>query len=159
MASIAETYRRASDDELAALSAEIDSLTDEARDVLRVEISRRGLSDEQLASQIETLKREQEEQKHIQLEAKRKRPVRWLLIVAQIGSIFAVAAFAVLLIGFININPEQAEATGGMLVYAVMFTLAVCLTWFRGKIWLTVGISAFVDAAILIFLRFFAAQS
>jgi magnesium-transporting ATPase (P-type) len=117
------------------------------------------LSDEQLASQIETLKREQEEQKHIQLEAKRKRPVRWLLIVAQIGSIFAVAAFAVLLIGFININPEQAEATGGMLVYAVMFTLAVCLTWFRGKIWLTVGISAFVDAAILIFLRFFAAQS
>lgn len=158
MSSIAETYRRASEDELVALCAEIDSLTGEARDALRTEINRRGLSDEQVASQIETLKREQEEQKQIQLEAKRKRPVRWLLILAQIGCIFAAAAVAVLCLELINISPEQAEAAGSMFAYAMLFTLAVCLTWFRGKIWLTVAIAISIDAALLVFLRIFAAH-
>jgi magnesium-transporting ATPase (P-type) len=156
MSSVAETYRRASEDELIALCAEIDSLTDEARDALRAEIDRRGLSQERVASQIETLKREQEQQKQIQLEVKRKRPVRWLLILAQIVIIFAVAAFSVLLVGYINLSPSQEANAGALFGNVTLITLAMSLVWFRGKILLTVGISVFINAAILVFLVVFA---
>lgn len=149
MSSIAETYRRASEDELVALCAEIDSLTGEARDALRTEINRRGLSDEQVASQIETLKREQEEQKQIQLEAKRKRPVRWLLILAQIVIVFAIGTLAALFSDYINLNPSQRGSTGEMMGYGVLLTLAASLTWFRGKIWTTVIVCFIVDGALL----------
>jgi magnesium-transporting ATPase (P-type) len=159
MSTVAETYRRASDDELAAFHADIGSLTDEARDALHTEISRRGLTDEQITSKNEAQKRDQEEQKQLQLEAKRKRPVRWLLTLAQIGIVLVVAAFAMMCLGLINITPGQDEAAGAMFTYAVLFTLGVCLTWFRGKIWLTAAIAALIDAVLLVFLRVFANHS
>jgi hypothetical protein len=149
MSSVTETYRRASEDELVALCAEIDSLTDEARYALRAEINTRGLSDEQVASQIETLKRDQEEQKQIQLEAKRKRPVRWLLILAQIVIVFAIGTLAALFSDYINLNPSQRGSTGEMMGYGVLLTLAASLTWFRGKIWTTVIVCFIVDGALL----------
>lgn len=159
MSNVAETYRKASDDELAAFHADSDSLTDEARDALHAEISRRGLSDEQIASTNEARTHEREEQRQTQLEAKRKPTVRWLLILGQIASILVVAAVAVLFLGLINLSPEQAEAAGRMFAYAVIFTVALCLTFFRGKIWLTVAIAVSIDAAFLAYLRFFAAHS
>src|ERR1039458_7872174 len=107
MSNVAEAYRRASVDELAALHADGGSLTDEARDALHAEISRRGLSDEQIASTNDAPKREQEEQRQIQLEAKRKNYVPWLLIFGQIVSILVVAAVATLFLGLINLNPKQ----------------------------------------------------
>jgi hypothetical protein len=146
MSSVAETYRRASKDELVALCAEIDSLTVQARNALRVEISRRGLGDEQVASQIEALKREQEEQKQIQLEAKRKRPMRWLLILAQIVIVFAIALLALLLSDYINL---KSGSTGDMMGNGALLTLAASLIWFRGKIWPTVITCLIVDGAIL----------
>lgn len=48
MQDIAETYRNASDDDLAALHGEIDSLTDDARLALLSEIQGRGLNDKAL---------------------------------------------------------------------------------------------------------------
>jgi hypothetical protein len=146
MSSVTETYRRASEDELVALYAEIDSLTDEAQNALRAEINRRGLSDEQVASQIGTLKRDQEEQKQIQLEAKRKRPVRWLLILAQIVIVFSIPLLAASLFDYINL---KSGSTGDMLGNGALLTLAVSLIWFRGKIWSTVIVCFIVDGALL----------
>jgi hypothetical protein len=45
---LAATYRECSDDELAALAAEMETLTDVARAALRAEIQRRGVSGAQL---------------------------------------------------------------------------------------------------------------
>lgn len=45
----AETYRRLPDEDIAALNAQRDTLTDQARDALTAEIRRRGMSDVQLA--------------------------------------------------------------------------------------------------------------
>jgi hypothetical protein len=45
---LAAAYMRCSDDELAALAADSESLTDAARAVLHVEIQRRGMSSQQL---------------------------------------------------------------------------------------------------------------
>jgi hypothetical protein len=44
----AATYRDLSDDDIAALFAEIDTLTDTAKAALALEVQRRGLSSEQL---------------------------------------------------------------------------------------------------------------
>jgi cation transport ATPase len=155
MSNVAETYRKASDDELAAFHADSDSLTDEARDALHAEINRRGLSDEQIASTNEARTREREEQRQTQLKTKRKSSVPWLLIFGQIVSILVVAAVATLgFLGLINTTPAQNEAAGGMFVYAVIFTLALCLTFFRGKVWPTVAIATAIDAALLVYLRF-----
>jgi hypothetical protein len=49
MQDFALTYRAASDDEIARLHGQIDSLTAEARDSLRLEITRRKLSRDDLA--------------------------------------------------------------------------------------------------------------
>ena len=45
---LAETYRGCSDDELAALAAEMEALTDAARAALRAEIQPRGMNSAQL---------------------------------------------------------------------------------------------------------------
>jgi predicted RNA-binding Zn ribbon-like protein len=55
MQDLAETYRVASDDEIARLNNQIDSLTEEARDSLRLEIARRKLSEDDLAQLREQL--------------------------------------------------------------------------------------------------------
>jgi hypothetical protein len=46
---LASTYRQYSDEEVAALAAEFDTLTDAARVTLKAEIDRRGMSSAQLA--------------------------------------------------------------------------------------------------------------
>jgi hypothetical protein len=61
----------------------------------------------------------------------------------------SVATVATLLLGFIHASPKQNEAEGGMYLYAVMFTLAVCLTWFRGEI-STPHFWSFCDYSLLI---------
>ena|ERR1035441_311905 len=159
MSKLAETYRRASADELVELHADCGSLTDEAREAIEAEIGRRGLSDEQIALTNDAQNREHEEQRQVQLDAKRKNSVPWPLLFGQIVSILVVAVVAMLFLGLINTSPKQDEATGEVFVYAMIFTLSVCLLFFRGKIWLTVAVAISIDAAILVFLRFFAVHS
>jgi hypothetical protein len=55
MKGFAETYSAASDDEIARLHGQIDSLTDEAQDFMRLEITRRKLSEDDLARLREQL--------------------------------------------------------------------------------------------------------
>lgn len=55
MQDFTQTYRAASDDELARLHGQIDSLTEQARDSLWLEIARRGLSENDLARLREQL--------------------------------------------------------------------------------------------------------
>jgi predicted RNA-binding Zn ribbon-like protein len=49
MQEFAQTYRAASDDEIARLHGQIDSLTEQAQDSLRLEITRRKLNGDDLA--------------------------------------------------------------------------------------------------------------
>ncbi len=150
MSSVAETYRNASEDELIALCADTGSLTDEARELLRVELSRRGLTDEQVAAQIETLKREQAEQKQVQAEAKRKRPVRWLLIFAQIGIVLAAAALTVLIPDLLRLNAAQSGSVGQLAAYGTVLTMGTSLAMFRGKLRATLITCLVVDGAVLV---------
>lgn len=147
---VAETYRNASDDELIALCADRGSLTDEARELLHAELSRRGLTDEQVAAQLESLKREQAEQKQIQTEAKRKRPVRWLLILAQIGTVLAVSALMAFIPDLLRLNAAQSGSVGQLAAYGFLLSLAICLTGFRGKLRATLITCLVVDGAILV---------
>lgn len=49
MQNLTETYRSYSDDEIARLHGELDSLTEEARYALLAEIGRRGLKEQEIA--------------------------------------------------------------------------------------------------------------
>jgi hypothetical protein len=94
MQDFAETYRAASDDEIARLHGQIDSLTEQARDCLRLEIARRGLSEGdlaqirgQLTEYAESVKREWRETRKTDA--------------SQIGARFAIRVALVIVIALI----------------------------------------------------------
>jgi hypothetical protein len=95
MQDFSETYRAASDDELARLHGQIDSLTEQARDSLRLEIARRKLSGddlsrlrEQLAEHAESVNQEWKESRKADASRMGKRfAIRVALMIA--GAILA----------------------------------------------------------------------
>ena len=101
MQDFAETYRAASDDELARLHGQIDSLTEQEGDSLRLEIARRGFSEndlarlrEQLAEYAASVNQEWKESRKADASRMGKR------FAMRVGLIIAAAILAALIVVF-----------------------------------------------------------
>ena len=155
MQDIAQTYRNSSDDELIRLHADLGSLTDQARFALLAEIQRRNLSDATIAAQQEQWKQEATAETDAKVEKRKKPPVRWLKILAQIGIIIAVGILFVSSFSLIEShNLDEAAALGRLFVYTTLLNFSLALMFYQGRIKPTLIVTTAMYFVMTLFLLF-----
>lgn len=165
MQDLAETYRTTSNDDLIRLHADISNLTPEAREALRTEIQRRGLTDNQVAEREKQWKQEAEEDARAEREKRKKRPIRWAKIFAQLVLSIGFGIVSIIvnngLIHLFHRTPTEAgnEHLGGIATNVIIVTFGLSMGTARGKIRATAIIGVVVVGLIAAYLLFTLAHS
>ena len=147
----ADTYCRLSDDEIIRLNTAIDSLADEAREPLRLETSKRGITEATITATQEQWKQDDETER---LEVQKPK-ARWYMVLAQIGIIFGLGLVFAFVLIFILPDSISYEAQGGIVGKfigdASLANLLISMVAFRGKIKPTIIFGLIANVVITLF--------
>lgn len=149
MLDLAQIYADASDDEIARLHGQIESLTNQARTALHAEIQRRGYSSEDMEKQREQLDQDTRDLVEAQM---RRRP--WARMFLQVLVVLVTAGAYLAIGGFFNVGGSSG-AFGGALGNATILAWGIGLFFLRGRILRTLVVAVILFSAVTIVIAIF----